>query len=330
MIAIYFKRNRSNFKMWFDCLKNLIKKYIYNVDLRKSSIEMVNDGLIKALNTGGIKYKIIQNIHEINQEDLVISLGLDVDIFNKYKLENPVIAGIGLMTHPSDSIEFFEKPFLKAYLQHSNWTVNLYNNFLQREICHIWPVGIDTDKWMDPIESDKQIDFLIYVKFLWLNEDKIVLLSHVVEQLKLLNFKIQIIKYGEYTHLEYKHSLSLSRAMVFLCEHESQGLAYQEALSMNVPVLAWDQGIWLDPKYTDSTSATIIASSVPYFDSSCGLTFCGINDFNDIIIEFIKMKESFTPRDFVLMNLSYEKSCQYLIDIIANLKLDKYIEKYEK
>jgi hypothetical protein len=36
--------------------------------------------------------------------------------------------------------------------------------------------------------------------------------------------------------------------MLFLCEHETRGLAYQEALASNVPILAWDTGFWLDPR----------------------------------------------------------------------------------
>ena len=38
--------------------------------------------------------------------------------------------------------------------------------------------------------------------------------------------------------------------MIFLCEHETQGIAYQQALSRNVPILAWDRGgDWQDPTY---------------------------------------------------------------------------------
>jgi glycosyltransferase involved in cell wall biosynthesis len=37
--------------------------------------------------------------------------------------------------------------------------------------------------------------------------------------------------------------------MVFLCEHETQGFAYQQALSCGVPIIAWDRGGLLqDPK----------------------------------------------------------------------------------
>ena len=57
----------------------------------------------------------------------------------------------------------------------------------------------------------------------------------------------QVITYGNYNIEEYKKVLNTSMAMIFLCEHESQGFACCEAMAVNVPVLAWDQGFWLDP-----------------------------------------------------------------------------------
>lgn len=329
MIAIYFKSGRTRSRILFDSLKNLFKRLIFNTQVRKSSIEMVNDGLIKSLIAGGVKYKVIKKLDKLTDRDLVISLGLDVNIFKKFELNNPVVAGIGLMTHPSDAPDFFEKPYLKAYLQHSDWTVNIYNDYLQQTICYRWPVGIDTQNWFAGDVTNKKIDFILYEKFLWLDEDKKALLNHILEHLTNLKMNLQIIKYGEYTQNEYKLLLSQSRSMIFLCEHESQGLAYQEALSMGVPILAWDQGQWLDPNYSGTSLIPIPASSVPYFNSKCGITFVGIDDFNSKLVEFLKLHETFSPREFIIQNLSYDKSFIYLMEIIKGLNLDSYIEYTE-
>ena len=43
--------------------------------------------------------------------------------------------------------------------------------------------------------------------------------------------------------------------MIFLVEHETQGIAYQEAMACDVPILAWDQGNWLDPKRLELETA---------------------------------------------------------------------------
>ena len=51
--------------------------------------------------------------------------------------------------------------------------------------------------------------------------------------------------------------------------------AYQEALASNLPVLAWDQGEWLDPARPRYSDAPVAATSVPYFSEACGLRFKG-------------------------------------------------------
>jgi hypothetical protein len=50
------------------------------------------------------------------------------------------------------------------------------------------------------------------------------------------------VRYKFHDHYSYRRLLQRSRALVFLCEHETQAIAYQEALASNVPVLAWDNG----------------------------------------------------------------------------------------
>src|SRR5205807_3511959 len=105
----------------------------------------------------------------------------------------------------------------------------------------------DTEEWK-PTGEPKQFDFLIYDKIRWrvetFNEE---LLDPIKRLLNKRNLTFRTIRYGEYTPPQFKVALAKSKAMIFLCEHESQGLAYQEALSSGVPILAWDQGWCLDP-----------------------------------------------------------------------------------
>jgi hypothetical protein len=76
--------------------------------------------------------------------------------------------------------------------------------------------------------------------------------------------------------------------MIFLCEHESQGLAYQECLACDVPILAWDQGWWLDPNRIRWGTPDVPATSVPYFDSRCGEKFKGIEEFETQLERFLE------------------------------------------
>jgi hypothetical protein len=98
--------------------------------------------------------------------------------------------------------------------------------------------------------------------------------------------------------------------MVFLCEHETQGIAYQQALACGVPILAWERGgFWQDPSYFPDKVKFISVSSVPYWDNRCGVKFNNISEFSTKLEEFLDKLNShkFTPRDYILENLTLEK-----------------------
>jgi hypothetical protein len=103
--------------------------------------------------------------------------------------------------------------------------------------------------------------------------------------------------------------------MVFLCEYESQGLAYQECLSCGVPVLAWDQGHWLDPNRFAWGQPDIPATSVPYFDGRCGERFARPEEFDDKLSTFLARIEAstYSPREFVLENLTLKGSAKQFL-----------------
>jgi hypothetical protein len=107
--------------------------------------------------------------------------------------------------------------------------------------------------------------------------------------------------------------------MIFLCEHESQGLAYQECLSSGVPVLAWDQGWCLDPNRFKWGQPNIAATSVPYFDSRCGERFVGREDFDEKLSLFLERIESsaYNPRAFVLENLTLKASAARFLSFFS-------------
>jgi hypothetical protein len=98
--------------------------------------------------------------------------------------------------------------------------------------------------------------------------------------------------------------------MVFLCEHETQGLAYQEALASNVPVLAWNNGFWLDPFWRQFSAVKIPASSVPFFSDECGETFCDVSEFDRALAAFLNTLSSFKPRKYVAEELTMKGSAE--------------------
>jgi hypothetical protein len=106
--------------------------------------------------------------------------------------------------------------------------------------------------------------------------------------------------------------------MIFLCEHETQGIAYQEALASNVPVLALDEGILLDPMQKRFASPDLRVSSVPYFDATCGETFVA-DDFEVALDRFLRKRHTYRPREYVLNCLSMQQAAANYLRMYCSL-----------
>ena len=231
-------------------------------------------------------------------------------ILEGWDLPNPAILGPSLYDHPLLAPHLMEDPRFRKYLVLASWMHDMFRP-IYGDACVSWYAEIDTDEWMDASDCTKDIDFLIYDKIRW-NYDLLAaeLLYPIHSTLKGNGFKTHIIRYKYHDHTTYKHLLKRSRAMVFLCEHETQGLAYQEALASNVPVLAWDNGYWLDPLWRRFSAVKIPASSVPFFSEECGVTFRNATDFNRALSAFMERLDSFEPRKYVTENLTMKGSAE--------------------
>jgi hypothetical protein len=317
-LCIYIKKEPAK-KRWFEGdqhLRKLIRQLIKGPD-RISSVEKVFNGLCRGFDKLNVPYFINLPFDQLNPEDKVIVLGIGRNSLIGYQKPNKIIAGIGLMNHPNEWINLpIEYPVAK-YLQHSHWTNNIYKKYYG-DICDIWFAGIDTEKWT-PACQQKKIDVLVYDKIMWNRPIKTeTLLNPIISYLYSQGLCISIIKYGAYTEDQYFEMLNNSKCMIFLCEHESQGIACEEALAMNVPVFAWNQGFWLDPHRIAWDDPIVAASSVPYFDQSCGATFNDLEDFVKSFDHFFRLvnQNAFQPRKYVVDHISIEKSTERMLQIV--------------
>ena len=107
------------------------------------------------------------------------------------------------------------------------------------------------------------------------------------------------------------------RAMLFTCENETQGIAYNEVLSLGVPILAWDCQQWFDPVRHRFGLDFVPATSVPYFDERCGLKFRGIEDLPERLGQIMELLHAgrFSPRDYVLEHLTLERCAKQYFDL---------------
>jgi glycosyltransferase involved in cell wall biosynthesis len=305
-------------------IRPIVRKLLGTNPPYKSGMQRVVANFLLGLDKSKMPYNFNRFTSLIGKSDKVISFGLGMEGLKGLKKETPVIAAIGF-PYPAEVPELFQDYNIKRYLQHSNWTLNLAKSSgtYDNSIFGLWAAGINTEYWDCQIKlNEKKTDVLIYNKIYWetekTNEE---ILMPIKNYLEVNNYSYSEIKYGKYNKEEYIDKLNQSKVMIFLSAHESQGLAYQECLSCNVPVIAWDQGYWLDPVRFKYNKPLVNATSVPYFDESCGMKFKDLNEFISIFNHFFEsaLSNQYSPREYILENLSIEKSTNKLLDIYNSI-----------
>ncbi len=233
-------------------------------------------------------------------------------LLDGWSLPNPAILGPALLDHPAQDPELMDDPRYRKYVVTCDWMYDQFAPVFGDHKMMKWFAGMDLEKWPDRRFEPKPLDVLIYDKIRWRREHYgPSLLDPIRAHLEQRGLSHEVIRYKHYDHAMYNHQLGRARTMIFLCEHETQGMAYQEALSSNVPILAWDQGEWLDPNRPKFSPTPIAASSVPYFaDGECGERFVGMEDFTQQFDLFWSRLDSYEPRQFVERELSFELSAE--------------------
>lgn len=284
---------------------------------RIGGVEKVFANLCKGLDGLGEQYEVNLPFDRLRPDDRVAVLGRGRFSLAGYSQPNPIVAGIGLMSNPSDWPTLCDEYPVVRYLQHSRWANERYVPYFGSR-CEVWPVGIDTDLWA-PRGATRSIDLLIYDKLIrnrsFYERD---LLGPIMKILDRRRITFKELRYGEYSEVEFSSLLSQSAAMLFLSEHESQGLAYLECLSSGVPVLAWDQGRFFGGGDPRGEVLPTPATSVPYFDHSCGDLFKGAEDFEAQLDRFFqRVRDSdLDPRSFVLKHLTLNRCSGHFLDIL--------------
>jgi hypothetical protein len=286
---------------------------------RPGGVMMVAFDLMRGLDKLGIPYRFNDYQHvKKNPCELIGVIGKPHLIFEK-RFKNPIIFGAGVYSHPIDCPKLFEDySNVKKMLVPGPWMEQMCKPYYKDKVIS-WPVGINTEVWNNDIKCNELLDFLIYDKIRWDHSTyEINLINPIIKHLQQKGLSYQIIRYGHYTHTDLKRKLSVSKAVIFLCEHETQGLAYQQILATNTPILAWNRaGYWQDPSYFPHKVKYQPVSSVPYWSERCGSKFSDFKDFPDKLLEFLDLLNSgyFFPRNYILDNLTLEKSAALYLDI---------------
>jgi glycosyltransferase involved in cell wall biosynthesis len=282
--------------------------------------QMVAINLMKGLDKLGIPYRFNDFKYiKKNPDEIACLIGKPYILFDR-PWANPIILGASVYAHASEEPELFTKyPNVKRILVPGEWMRKMFEPYYGEKVT-AWPVGTDTEKWR-PANKLKTVDFLIYDKVMW-NYDKTKkdLLEPIINAIENRGLSYECIRYGHYYPAELAQKLAVAKAAIFLCEHESQGLAYQQILSVGIPILAWNQGgYWQDPLYYPEIKFGPV-SSVPYWDERCGLKFSDIDHFDADLSDFLAKLKSFKPRDYIIENLSLEQCAKHYLSIYQQVK----------
>jgi hypothetical protein len=178
----------------------------------------------------------------------------------------------------------------------SEWIVDLYSedDSRIRERCVVWPAGVDTEYWK-PNNYNKCKRILFFIKQ---SSSLVCSVDPYIDYIKKRGWNIDIIRYRRYTHDEYLNKLNDSCLLIGFSSSESQGMAWNEAWSANVPTMIWknDSSVFDGRRFK--------SSAAPYLNDSNGVFFEGINDFIDKFIKWEGGEIHMSPREWSIKYMS--------------------------
>ena len=291
-------------------LRSIVRKIVRGPS-RPGGQMMVAINLLKGLDKLGIQYRFNDFAYaKRNPNKLIGVIGKSNLIFeNKFK--NPILFGASIFSHPLECPDLFNiYPNIKKILVPGPWIKAAFDEYYGDENVIAWPTGIDTYHWNESIKDDiPEFDFLIYDKVMWNYENtEHELINPIREILNSRNLTFETIRYGFYEPDDLKKKVARCKSVIFLCEHETQGIACQQISATNTPILAWDKGgYWQDPEYYPDRVKFTPVSSVPYWHEKCGEKFTNLLDFSGKLDLFTSKKSNYQPASYIENTLSLEK-----------------------
>ena len=218
---------------------------------------------------------------------------------------NHVVTGVELATIPG--IHYVDR-----YLLNSEWTKSLYANdfpdFADKFCIHA--AGVDEEFWNPGTKDCTSKQVLLYCK-----TESQDFWDQVKQSISLAGYTPVSIKYGEYTAAQFKECLNSASFAIFISRSESQGIALAEAWSMNVPTLVWNPEVLMS-----SDCSSVKSSAAPYLTDQTGIFWKTIPELDQLLFEVKNNKNSFTPRKWILENMTDSCSARSLLQTFENIK----------
>lgn len=287
---------------------------------RVSGLGVAFDRLVQALVAAGCN--VVVNDRRLARRNPTYPVGLAgyPGIIDYLDLPNPQIIGHGPYDHPNQNPVLMDDPRRRIYIAASTWVAEMFEPGYPGK-NEVWFAGTDLDGWPDYSNETKELDFVVYDKIRW-EQDRVrgEVRAPVEEALRARGMRYEVLVYRGHDQAAYRSTLKRTRGLIFLCEHENQGLAYQEAMATGVPVLAWDPGEWHDPSRFSFGLDHVPASSVPYFaDGVTGERFRSAAEFPETLDRFLESRTTYAPRAWVAEHLSLAVSAKRYLELYTSL-----------
>jgi len=158
-----------------------------------------------------------------------------------------------------------------------------------------WPVGIKDIN----VERSGNIKFLVYFKRRSIED-----LDSVLSFLNEKECDYLVLKYGSYSQEEFNQALQECSHGIIVDGPETQGIAIQEIMSSNMPILIWDNLEYFEDGVPEEYTKNPVPTSAHYFSAECGEKVYSEDEFKETFDKF--MKTQYTPKEYVKRELSYE------------------------
>ncbi|MBF0420165.1 MAG: hypothetical protein HQL78_08375 [Magnetococcales bacterium] len=214
-----------------------------------------------------------------------------------------LFAGPNIVVFSTEANSILASPEIDGVVNHCDFACEFwaYDHPRLRDRCFRWPAGVDIHYWQpDPTVNRDHI--LIFDKRR--EEDDADRVKPYVEYLRGQGLQVEVLvrcgKQG-YTQNQYRALLQRSSLMLgFTVGSESQGIAWAESWSTDVPtlILKNTSNVYQGRRFDCSTA--------PYLCSQSGLFFDDLEDFKNQFNYWATHREQFTPRAWILENMSDE------------------------
>ncbi len=321
ILNLFFEDKDDRWLPWDRYVRTFVRRLVFGKPQPSGQIRVFLN-LCAGLDKLGIRYRVndYRYIKE-HPNELACIIGRSF-VLDKLKWKNPILLGVAGYDHPLQDPDLLKRRDVRKILVPGEWVADMFRAYWPE--TEAWPVGIDTDRWF-PSQQEKSVDVLLYDKVYW-NRDRRVgdLIEPIRAYLKKAGCSVTEIRYGSYQEEDYQAALARCRSMIFLCQNESQGIAYQQALSCGIPLLAWNpRGLWQDPNYFPDRVKYGPVTSIPYWDERCGMEFADFTAFEAAwpLFQQHHAAKTFQPRQYILDNMTLEMRARQYYEIAASLMM---------